>query len=151
MNLRARRNAARGAFTMMEVLVVIVVLSILLSLTTSIVKRVMVYADEKKTRYVMTIAMEAIQKYYEAYNAYPPTKSDTAGVTVYNMEVVMKDKVTGPLLLRLSSGTVGTDGGLKDGFDTLIRVSPDGTGHRPVCISPGPDGTFGTKDDIFYP
>lgn len=135
----SERSLLRRAFTLMEVLVVIVILTILLALVTNVVKRLLVQAGIEKTKTTMNVVMKALDRYYDAKKAYPP-----------DLYTLLSEDSCKELLSTGSA--IDSNGFAYDGFDQKISYSPTGgPGKRPKLTSNGPDQLPSTKDDISVP
>ncbi|MCY2930568.1 MAG: prepilin-type N-terminal cleavage/methylation domain-containing protein [Planctomycetota bacterium] len=130
---------ARRAFTMMEVLVVIVILAILLALVSTVVRRVMVASEVEKTKGNMTLVMRALERYYDDKAQYP-----TALVDLFSVDACRE--------LLSNTTCIDSSGIMIDGFgNQIVYLKEGGRGKRPLLTSPGPDKTLGNSDDISVP
>lgn len=133
------RSPVRRAFTMMEVLVVIVILSILLALITNVVKRLQVQAEIEKTKATMVIVMKAIERYYDEKRVFPERPQDM--MSVDSCKEILSN-----------SPVITSNGDAMDGFGKVMTYEKTGgPGKRPRLVSSGPDQQPNTKDDITYP
>ena len=132
------RSPVRRAFTMLEVLVVIVILAILMALITNVVKRLQVQSQIENTKATLNLLMTGIERYYDEQKFYPSSP--------YDMMQLPSCKEL------LSAAEIPGTAKPTDGFGHEIVYSPtEGPGGRPKLTSNGPDGLAGTKDDITLP
>lgn len=146
-----RRQGDRGsAFTMVELLVVLLILSILLALVVGISQYVMAEAARQDTISTQKILMTAIERYREAEGSYPdvPDGNDNTGDL---MDILKGHEASRPLLSDLSHEAWPDGNAVKDGFGEKMKYDKDGGyGGVAVIISGGPDRSFSTKEDNIY-
>ena len=165
----------KKAFTLVEVLVVITIITILAGLilggiggaTTQSLK-----ANTKSTLMTLTVALE---RYKKDNGDYPTTTTTTASnlmSTIFGKAPDTVTDVTTSALLKYESFQVNDAGGVVDNWDNGILYIPYGiysTATSPSAIqinaslmpgvyynpssfqliSAGPDGSLGTSDDIY--
>lgn len=155
---RARRRGApgrheAGAFTLVEMLAVILVIGILVTIVVGVAGRVISRAAEKRTLLNMESIMNAIQVYQEENGMYPvPDQSGT--YLEQNAELYELLKECDPARKRLGqlSDTAykvfDPDTWFVDGFENPLRYHvTGGAGGAPYLESAGHDGDFSTSDD----
>ncbi len=127
----------RGAFTLVEMLAVILVIGIIVAVVVDVVGTPIATRCGGETRQTMTAVMGAVQAYYDAKRVYPG--ADLFGdlracpqsrARLGDLEEVMKGRA------------------LLDGFEQPMRYySSGGAGGAPYLESAGRDGDFASKDD----
>ncbi len=161
--IRRRNGRRHGAFTLIELLVVMGILAILVAIIAGVAGYVMRSANAKDTAATQAILMDAIQTWHDkdtnTPKRYPPT--DPSGVALIkcllgNYGAGWPD-ATSPsvraakeVLQKLSKDAYPyyTDP-VRDAWGVAMQYSETGgLGGRPVIISAGADGKFGTEDDI---
>lgn len=133
-----------GAFTMVEMLAVLMILTILVALAVGVGVAVMAETKRKQTIATQQVVMEALQAYHDSKNNYPNEdgSDDCSGV----MMELLTDTDADVLLKGLSSEAYagGTDAPLLDAYGGAMRYRRSGgLGGGPVLISGGKDGDFG--------
>jgi type II secretory pathway pseudopilin PulG len=155
------------AFTIVEMVVVLAILTILVALVTSVSGYIMRHAREQETANTQAIVLEAIQAYRDNHpsQTYPPD-SDLGGGTSGN---VLLRHLTGSLptpgpgvsvpygavraardvLLKLPADAWDTASQeVRDGWGRAMQYHDDGAlGGGPWLISAGADRDFGTDAD----
>jgi prepilin-type N-terminal cleavage/methylation domain-containing protein len=159
-----------GGFTLVEVLVVIFILGILAAIVVSVAGYVMSSSSRRETEATQKVLLEAIQAFYNASNpkAYPadhfgatpdPNNSGCVLIAFLSGHSDPNAPNTAPtgqtasvkaaveFLLKLPQEA--WDGSwnkpVKDGWGREMRYeAAGGLGGKPVIISAGPDGDFGS-------
>ena len=162
-----RRTGRPGAFTMIELLVVMFILAVLVALVASVGGYVMRSANERETAAIQAILMDAIQAWHDKANSTDPTTTakgypkedfDTQKSEMQNLMTQLTSSLVYPpasraarnILLKLpkEAWSGGTDEPVKDRWGKSMKYKDTGgLGGRPVIISAGPDGNFNTDDD----
>jgi len=143
----SRPGRSGAAFTLVELLAVMLILAILVGLVVGVTRYAMARADRIRTIAVMDVVLDAIQAYYDDTKEYPASL-----LSLVTNEAAKK------LLVNLDSETFVKDdpatnenesASIKDAYGNGIDYDEGGgLGGCPVLISAGPDGNFGNKDDI---
>jgi general secretion pathway protein G len=136
MNRRRTRRQDRAAFTLMEVLLVLVILVVLGSLAVGMFTGTQKKALERSTQVQVDEFGSACMRYYLDMNAFPTSLQDlrvnTSGSP--NWAGYMDKDVT------------------NDPWNNPYQYDPAGprhNGEKPDIWSYGPDGAAGTQDDIY--
>lgn len=139
----------RKAFTLIELLAVILVISILVAVVVGVATQVIRKSAEDSTKLYMQIIIKAVSVYHEEYGAYPdldPAGDDTAR----GAELYAKLWVTPRCRERLSPlppEAMLAPGGNRyfvDGYQNTLRYHSRGLGGAPYLESCGGDGNFGS-------
>jgi hypothetical protein len=129
--LRARRGAGLAA------------LGFLLGISISIIDRA---APGGITKLRQSALLAAIREYRDTAHRFPPDHGGGAASERALLEIVHKTREsrrTGPW----ASGELGANRGVLDEWNKPMRYSLR-SGDRPEITSAGPDGEFGTEDDL---
>ena len=134
-------------FTLIEMLVVILVIGILVALVVSVSGTIIRRGYIARTRTDLEMIMKAVQIFHEDTipHAYP------AGPNISDLYRQLQDVPRAVDRLRKLDPKVspGTRQVFLDGFGFKLRyLHEGGPAGSPLLISPGPDGDFGTEDDI---
>jgi len=161
-NPAARRHG--GAFTLIELLAVMLILGILIAIGASVGKYVMNDAKRRETMASQALIMDAIQVYFETKRIYPsetdpnatqhanPANEDEVKENVgirskylyTQLELVEASKAK----LDALPANVSTGDSLKDGFGEVMDYQAyEGIGGKPVVTSAGADKKFGYRDE----
>ncbi len=146
----------RGAFTLIEMLVVVVILVIVITLIVNVGSYIRSSAQEKKVRSWETLIMTAVQAYYDKKHIYPnPALPNSPSA---DMQIAVKDhsknlydqlnalRESQAKLAGLPNDAIANEGG-KPYFADPNGIAFDysdtaGMGGGPVIISAGPDKLF---------
>ncbi len=139
-----RNDDTARAFTLVEMLAVILVIGILVAVVVGVAGKVVASAAKKQTKLNMQTIMNAIGAYQEQYAGAAPPPGD-----LYN---ALKGCAPAKKRLgNLSRSAYKVSGGntyFVDGFEqTLKYYATGGAGGGPYLESPGRDGDFGSADD----
>lgn len=163
-----------GGFTLIELMVVIMIISILTAIGLSVGGKVLSAADRKKTAAHMQIIMHAINIYQEEIGEYPKQNANNSFEGNVLLDIfrygksprptppnliyensTWNDKIK-PIIDKLpdnafekESDSVAT--GFIDGYGSLLRFEPvGGLGGTPRLVSAGLDKNFNNTDDNIY-
>ena len=127
----------RGAFTLVEMLAVILVIGIIVAVVVGVAGNAIAKAAEAETRQTMTAVWGAIQAYHDAKGVYPGPSLFT------ELRDCPQSKKRLAGLDKVIRGT-----GFIDGFEQSIRYhTTGGAGGTPYLVSAGRDGDFDSLDD----
>lgn len=139
-----------GAFTMVEMLAVLMILTILVALAVGVGVIVMAETKRKQTIATQQVVMEALQAYHDNNNKYPDEDTDGSDDCSEVMTKLLGD-VDGKVFVKgLSSEAYvsGINTPLLDAYGAAMRYRRNGgLGGGPVLISAGKDSEFGFGDD----
>ena len=142
MNLRNRRTH-RSAFTLLEVLLVIVILVTMATLVMTNLPKQQTKAKAGMTRIQMKNIEDALETLRMDVGRYPTTEEGIAVLSDADQmqDESKRDKWDGPYLKK---------GKLEDSFGNEFRYEFPGENNEDGfdLSSPGPDGEEGTEDDI---
>ena len=171
---RVRRPRRIPAFTLVELMVVIFIISILVALVIGVGKYVYDEAARRETESIQAIVMNAVETFHDIAGIYPPSGPfpgmepplDKGGIigliyqfkggTVPGGVDSSNDKVRerikeacGPIILELPPDVLrASDNNIYDGFGNPMDYDDDGgLGGKPVLISPGADEDINTEED----
>ena len=156
---RRQPEPRRAGLTLIELLAVMFILAILVALVVGVGRYVIDDANKRKTQQTLTVLKEAVQSYHDAASpkAYPDGNGDDASAAqIFSALTSPEDspRVQAAMerIRRLPEDAMETGGSANvflDAWGRKIRYDKDGGfGGRPVFISAGSDGDFGTDDDI---
>lgn len=136
------KHRRRKAFTLLELLAVMLILSILVGLVVGVTRYGTAQVYRTRTLVIMDIVGQAIHAYYDDTDAYPGRLSQLP-----DNPKAMK------VLLNLHSETFMKDKEghwvIYDAYGELLTYNKKGgLGDCPVVVSCGPDGHINTEDDI---
>jgi len=137
------------AFTMVELLTVLLILGIVLALVVGIGPRIMKDAATAQTSSTQGVAMDAVQRYKELKGSYPADSGDTVSLMNALNDGSAPDVVK--LLRTLSRDSwAGPNQPLRDGWGKEMRYfAQGGLGGQPLLESAGPDRDFNlTADNV---
>lgn len=140
-----KTSAKKSAFTLVEMLAVVLIIGILVTIIVGVAGSVIQKANLKKTVLTMQIIKNAISSYYEDTKTYPPGAPTLLLPSVLNASPGAVRVLAGlPPDAKDSSGTM-----FLDGYGAPMRYyRSGGAGNFPYLVSAGADGTFDTADDI---
>jgi len=147
------RNTNSGAFTLVEMLAVILVIGILVTVVVGVAGRVIARAAEERTRVYMATVMNAIAVYEEQYGTYPITTGGSMQDHNANLYKLLTDHCPAAKkrLGQLSRGAYvafSFKTYFADGFGNPLRYHVSGgAGGAPYLESAGRDGDFTTTED----
>jgi type II secretory pathway pseudopilin PulG len=145
-----------------EILVAVAVMAILATLTMGVAREVINQANIKQTKTALLVLRDQAEKYKDQFNGYPtgtggngapelvsailrmvPSVTALVGTQVCPNNNTLQDAWSNPIryYYNPSGNTVG------GGFDSLYQQN----NCTPLYVSPGPDGQFGTIDDVTVP
>jgi general secretion pathway protein G len=137
MNRRRSRRQDRAAFTLMEVLLVLVILVVLGSLAVGMFTGTQKKALERSTQVQVDTYDSACMHYHTEMFSYPPSLQDlrvnTSGSQNWSGPYIDKDVPNDP-------------------WGNPYQYDPQGprhNGEKPDIWSYGPDAAAGTQDDIY--
>ena len=162
MNRKASRNgtragacpvgtASRSAFTLIEVLVVIVILGVLVALVVGVGKVVTDKAARDSTSSIQTILTSAINVFHQATGEYPVEDANSPAASNRKLwEQLTAVPESYKLVQRLPADAVSTSEQMfRDGYGRNMDYRKSGgMGGQPVIISPGPDGKFSKPHEV---
>ena len=122
-------STMRAGFTLVELLVVVAIIGILGTIAIQNVKKYIDRTNETAARATVQSVSEAVTSYYIEKKKMPTSLNQLIEGTDDN-----------PPILD------GGEGALRDPWDNELKYEIKG--KRFVVISAGPDGDFGTEDDI---
>jgi len=131
-----------AAFTMIEMLVVLMIMGIILAIGAGVASRVVSTADEKDTISRLKLVQGALEIYFEEEGKWPGNLGD----------MLLVERCRGQLdnIAEDSRSGTGASFKVKDAYGADIKyASSGGLGGGPKLYSAGPDGTFGNDDDIY--
>lgn len=159
---RHRRGAMRRAFTLVEMLVVIVILVIVVSLVVGVSRYVTEQSARTQTQDSQAMIITAIDAYFDVEKTYPEEDPEAAGgdgatereQRSHNLfDALSEVQPSREVIAGLPEDATGNgpETGrtvFLDGWDNAIDYDADGgVGGTPELISPGPDGDYATEED----
>ena len=138
-------SAPRRAFTLIEMLVVLMIIGIVLAIGAGVATRIIARTDEEETSQRLKIVLDAIQAYHDEKGSLPDSLNALAGVNACR-----------DVLKRLDRDCITTTAStvvIKDSFgNPLVYNKTGGFGGGVTLYSKGLDGLDGNdaqkKDDI---
>lgn len=140
------------AFTLIELLAVMLVIGILVTIVVGVASQVTRKQAQADTKQTMVIVMQAIDVYYEEYGAYPDLVPDpddkVMGAELYT-KLWSNTRCRQRLLALNPKATLAPGGNayLVDGFDEVLRYRSGGLGGTPYLESCGADADFGSDQE----
>lgn len=139
--MRRNQNQSRSGFTLVELVVVMLIISVLAGMAVPVASKVFDREARKATTAEMQAVDEAVRLYFLDTGALPTTasalSSDPGGVTGWS----------GPYLFGgVGNGAASSSDFDLDGWGEAYRVSSSGDVW--TLTSSGPDRTRGTADDL---
>jgi len=142
----------RGAFTLIELLAVMLILGVLLALIVSITPYIQNEAAVRKTKARLKIVGSALDVYFDAEGKYPDDRDPEEPVPprmvpepplyiVQLMNILANHPKTRDIVGALPKDAwAGKDHSLLDGWGMPVQYSwTGGMGNKPLLISGGPD------------
>jgi general secretion pathway protein G len=156
----AKMNTAaqdRRAFTMIELMVVIVIIAILATAGTFLVRNVMITARIKETQATLSRVESACEEFKGDQGRYPLEELDSSMWTAFNLYGRLTNPAFGgPYLEAQIEDFCEADGSgnvrIVDGwgqdvtYEVIMRNASESRGVRITSV--GPDGQLGTADDL---
>ncbi|MDD4890083.1 MAG: prepilin-type N-terminal cleavage/methylation domain-containing protein [Phycisphaerae bacterium] len=146
-----RTRQPRGAFTLVEILVVIAIMALLMALVVGVTKEVITKAACQQTAMTMGVINNRIKAYQMQYGEYPPSGTLATVIPLLN-------KLNGPPIESIVAKQFVSGGSICDSWGNPIQYLTAGTryaenNNSPVLQSYGPDGVdnSGNGDDICVP
>ncbi len=149
------RGHNRTAFTLVEMLAVILVIGILVAVVVGVAGNVIARASKEQTRENMATIMSAIDAYFEEKGAYPPdtgTDYEKVNANLFaHLNGCEKSKKRLGALSRSAIRVTNTRH-FVDGFSKVLKYHrTGGAGGGPYLESAGPDGAFGNPQNANDP
>ena len=141
-NITTSAVTAKRAFTLVEILIVISILSILVALVVSVSKYVFNNARRDNTYSAQKIIMEAVHVFYEENQEYPMDENNPGNTgPKQTFRQQLEDVVAcRQLLEKLNTDVLAESGQFLDAWGNPMQYEEDeGMGDRPVITSAGPD------------
>ena len=136
-------GARPRAFTLIEMLAVLMILSILVALAVGVGNYVMDKAKRQKTLDTQRVVMRAIDEYFTVVGGFPGDSADCSGL----LTALQENPKTAQIIHRLPSSAI-SDGKIIDGYGNAMQyLANDGLGNRPLLESAGKDGDMGMTED----
>ncbi|MCF7958969.1 MAG: type II secretion system protein GspG [Phycisphaerae bacterium] len=138
-----KQTDLRRGFTLVEILVVIVIITILAAAMMGIGKGIMEKTKRNTTETTLQVLNSALQEYYDQFKGYPTCGP---GQLYQALDALPSCR---EILERLPDNATGADQRLLDGWGTPLDYLNPNDGNFPSVSSAGSDGDFNTADDIF--
>jgi len=153
----AKKSAIRNGFSLVELLVAIAIIALLITIGVGVGQKVMTAGNVKVTEANMAIIMNAIEYYQELdtdATPYEPPDDTNDRPNRQSRDLytaLTADNEVQAKLASLPADAVesSSPGHFLDKFGKEIWYdATGGLGGTPLLTSAGPDGYFGTEDDI---
>lgn len=138
----------RGAFTMVEILMVIMIITVLMAIGIGAGWYMMTKAEAGQTKTTMETVMSALERYREVKEA-NMSGSGTEDFSMLFDTTTDEGAAAVVMLEKLPTDAVKNKPQILDGFGQNLRYYAEGgLGGTPQLRSAGPDGDWNTDDDI---
>ena len=151
-SLPGRRSARARGFTLVELLLVMLVLSILVALVAPVGSYVIEQARISETITTQQTLVTALDAYRKATGDFPPLDANSEGDIEGLLQVLQAYGASGEAAEEIRQETMpylGAQPGLlkSDAWGNEMRYyARRGIGGKPLILSAGPDGDFGDFD-----
>lgn len=131
----------RRAFTLIEMLVVLLIIAVVLALAAGVATSLFMRADKAETISRLKIVWEAIAAYFDERQEWPNSLNDLAGVE--KCRAVLR-RLPEECMTAIDQDSLV----IKDRYDNNLQYSlSGGFGGEPILYSMGPDGRDNSKVD----
>jgi type II secretory pathway pseudopilin PulG len=122
-------------------------MALLVALTVGVSKQLVREANSKKTQLIFDAVHNAMAEYKVQHDGVWPNAADSAGL------LTQLQGLPGPDLIAALKTSGGYNGSaIIDAWGKVIQYNATGGPNgSPQLVSAGPDGTFGTGDDVKDP